>query len=70
LYGSILEPGKTVIHDLAVGRHGWIQLVDGNLTANGEQLKPGDGAAISGESEVEIASTGDTEAEFLFFELA
>jgi quercetin 2,3-dioxygenase len=70
LYGSILEPGKTVSHDLAAGRHGWIQLIDGNLTANGTQLKPGDGAAISEESKVEIATTGDTEAEFLLFDLA
>jgi quercetin 2,3-dioxygenase len=70
LYGSILEPGKTVTHDLAAGRHGWIQLVDGNLTLNGRRLKPGDGAAISDESKVEITSTGDTEAEFLLFDLA
>lgn len=70
LYGSILEPGKTVSHDLAVGRYGWIQLVDGNLTVNGKQFKPGDGVAISEESKVEITSAGDTEAEFLLFDLA
>jgi redox-sensitive bicupin YhaK (pirin superfamily) len=70
LYGSILESGNTVTHDLAAGRHAWIQLLDGNLNVNGRELRPGDGAAVSDESKLEITSTGETEAEFLVFDLA
>jgi quercetin 2,3-dioxygenase len=70
LYGSVLESGKSVTHELAPGRHGWVQLVDGELTVNGQRLKPGDGAAFSEEAKVEIFSSGETEAEFLLFDLA
>jgi hypothetical protein len=70
LYGSILEAGKTVSHDFGLGRYGWLQLIDGNLSINGKLLKPGDGAAISDESKVEITSTGELEAEFLLFDLS
>lgn len=70
LYGSILEPGKSLSHELAPGRHAWIQLIDGAITVNDKTLKPGDGAAISGESNLKITSTGEYEAEFLLFDLA
>ena len=70
LYGSILEAGKSVNHSLAAGRHAWLQLIDGSLSVNGKAISAGDGAAISDEPNVEITSTGDTEAEFLLFDLA
>jgi redox-sensitive bicupin YhaK (pirin superfamily) len=70
LYSSILESGKSISHELATGRHAWLQVIEGGLTVNGKSLKTGDGAAISDESKVEITSTGDTEAEFLLFDLA
>src|SRR3954451_19859229 len=61
LYGSILESGKSISHELATGRHAWLQVIEGALTVNGRSLKAGDGAAISDESKLEITSTGDTE---------
>ncbi|MFO0684154.1 MAG: pirin family protein [Sandaracinus sp.] len=68
LYAALLEPTHRVTHALASGRHAWVQLVRGTVRVNGETLKAGDGAAISGEREVSIEA--DTGAELLLFDLA
>ena len=68
LYAALLEPRDRVTHALASGRHAWVQLVRGTVRVNGETLKAGDGAAISGEREVSIEA--DTGAELLLFDLA
>ena len=59
--------GGTLEYPLAEGRSGWVQLIDGELAVNGEKLGAGDGAAISGESRVQLEA-GDG-AHFLFFDL-
>ena len=41
-----LEDGQAVRHSLAAGRHAWVQLIQGELDANGTRLKPGDAVAI------------------------
>lgn len=68
LYAALLEPTHRVTHALASGRHAWVQLVRGTVRVNGETLRAGDGAAISGEREVSIEA--DTGAEVLLFDLA
>jgi quercetin 2,3-dioxygenase len=68
LYASILKDGEKVSHKLADGRHAWIQLISGSLDVNGEELKPGDGAAISEEKALTIRSLEDG-TEFLLFDL-
>jgi quercetin 2,3-dioxygenase len=69
LYGSILEAGKSVRHDLAKGRYAWLQVVRGEVSLNGTALKAGDGAAVERETALEI--TGRTpSSEFLLFDLA
>ena len=55
--------------DLAAGRHAWLQIVRGGVSLNGQKLAAGDGAAISAESQLQIAA-GDAEAEVLLFDLA
>ncbi len=85
LYASILETGQTVTHTLKPGRYGWLQMISGNLTLNGVEMKAGDGAAISpdaqsvdGESldvksasdETVLTITASDTAEFLLFDLA
>jgi quercetin 2,3-dioxygenase len=65
LYGANLD-GKSVSHDFAPGRHGWLQVARGTATVNGQPLAQGDGAAISDESRVTIEGTG---AEVLLFDL-
>ncbi|MGC2108942.1 MAG: pirin family protein [Candidatus Korobacteraceae bacterium] len=71
VYASLLDSGKSVDLELKPGRHAWVQLVRGQLDVNGSKLEKGDGAAISGETKLRIASTsGNGEAEFLLFDLA
>jgi redox-sensitive bicupin YhaK (pirin superfamily) len=67
LYATILEPGQTVTHPLARGRHAWVQVTRGTLTVNGEPLAQGDGAAISDEATISLI--GETDAEALLFDL-
>lgn len=68
LYASILEPGETLTHALKPGRHAWLQVASGSISANGQTLAKGDGAAVSGETQLNLAATST--AEFLLFDLA
>jgi quercetin 2,3-dioxygenase len=71
VYASILDSGKSVGLDLKPDRHAWVQLITGQLEVNGKALTKGDGASISGETALKIASTGpEGGAEFLVFDLA
>ena len=49
------------------GRGQWLHVIDGDVSVLGEQLKPGDGAAIENASALEIQSRGG--AQFLLFDL-
>jgi len=68
LYASILSGGEVVTHALAESRHAWVQLISGLLEVNGETLQPGDGAAVSEETELRLKA-GDDRTEFLLFDL-
>ena len=68
LYVSLLKPDDEVTHELAAGRHGWLQVVRGAVELNGRKLSQGDGAAISDETELNIKGASD--AEVLLFDLA
>jgi redox-sensitive bicupin YhaK (pirin superfamily) len=65
LYASLLNGGP-VTHEFAPGRYGWLQVAKGEAEINGQKLKEGDGAAISGEESVTISGSG---AEILLFDL-
>lgn len=67
LYASLLEDKQTVTHPVAAGRKLFIQVIRGELTANGQSLGPGDGAQLENEAELSIASFG--ESEFLLFDM-
>ena len=67
LYFSKLEAGQTVDLALGAGRHGWLQLIEGQLDANGSRLNAGDGASFS-QIEALKLSTIDA-AHFLLFVL-
>ncbi len=67
LYASLLSAGQSVTHDLAPGRHAWVQLISGTLDVNGTRLDAGDAAAISDEPSLAIRAGED--AEFLVFDL-
>jgi len=71
VYASLLDSGKSVELELEPGRHAWVQLISGRLDVNGKKLEPGDGAAISGEEKLTLASASSNgAAEFLVFDLA
>ena len=67
VYATVLGVGDEVVHELAPGRHAWLQLARGSVTVNGEELEQGDGAAISAEQKISI--TGREAAEVLLFDL-
>jgi len=68
LWTAALEHGARVVHDLAPGRHGWLQVVEGTVEVAGHTLRAGDGLAVSDEANVAIA--GVEPAEILLFDLA
>ena len=67
-YATLLAPGQTVTHPLRPGRHAWLHVARGAVQVNGRELAAGDGAAVSGEPVLTLASTDH--AELLLFDLA
>jgi redox-sensitive bicupin YhaK (pirin superfamily) len=67
LYAALLEAGQKASHALRPGRHAWLQVVRGAVTANAQALTAGDGAAVSDEP-IEVG--GVEPAEILLFDLA
>jgi redox-sensitive bicupin YhaK (pirin superfamily) len=68
LFAARLAPGQKLSHSFASGRHGWLQVMRGGVSADGQTLKAGDGAAISDLKQLDLAAEGD--AEILLFDLA
>jgi quercetin 2,3-dioxygenase len=68
VYAGIIAAGQTLTHDLKADRYGWIQIARGSVTLNDLELNQGDGAAISQESKLKIATPD--RAEVLLFDLA
>lgn len=67
LYAAYLDKDVTVSHAMRAKHGCWLQLIKGEITLNGKQLKGGDGAAITDEKEIEIHTT--QAAELLLFDL-
>ena len=67
LYRAELNSGDEVSFKIEPGRAVWIQLVDGELDVNGEQMQTGDGLAV--EDEPGLVMSTDSHAEFLLFDL-
>lgn len=67
LYAAVLEPGTSASLALRPGRHAWVQVIRGDLSLNGHDLLPGDGAAVSDETGLELSARN--EAEVLVFDL-
>lgn len=68
LYISRLDAGASVECPLDAGRYAWLQVVEGAITLNGQELSSGDGAAVSDETSLTIAA--QQESEVLLFDLA
>ena len=68
LYIARLHQGDTAKQAIETGRHAWVQIARGAVELNGRELKAGDGAAVSGESELSVKALEDSEV--LAFDLA
>ena len=63
-----LGHGHEVIHELAPGRHAWLQVLRGSVRLNEQELQTSDGASVSDETSLSIQSIDD--AEVMLFDLA
>jgi redox-sensitive bicupin YhaK (pirin superfamily) len=61
LFLASLEEGQEVSHELAPGRHAWLQVLRGGISLNGLALSAGDGAAGIAESDLTIRADGSSE---------
>lgn len=68
LYASILEPSDVVNYHVQPHRYAWLQITQGIVTLNGEELRAGDGVQITGEEQLEIST--NIGGEILLFDLA
>jgi len=67
LYASVLNNDAEVAHRFDSDRRGWIQMVSGQVSVNGELLNAGDGAAIEEITELNIQASN--ESELLLFDM-
>src|SRR2546426_1391277 len=67
VFASLLDPGQSVVHELAPGRGAWLQVVRGELVAEGQRLAAGDGAAV--EDLARLTLRADAPSELLLFDL-
>ena len=68
LYRARLAPGEAAGHTTTEGRRLWLQVATGSVALEGITLGAGDGAAIEGETAIEV--TGIDDSEVLLFDLA
>lgn len=68
LFVAHLINNNTILYEFKKGRKGWLQLVKGKIELNGQQLKAGDGAAMTDENKIEINCLES--AELLLFDLS
>jgi quercetin 2,3-dioxygenase len=61
LYAGKLRPGDSSRHPLPAGRGAWLQVLRGEIGLDGNELRAGDGAAVSGVGELVIRSKGASE---------
>jgi quercetin 2,3-dioxygenase len=67
IHRVVLAATATTNLELASGRYAWMQVVKGDLSLNGTTLATGDGAAVSDETVLQLASSEGAEA--LVFDL-
>lgn len=66
VYLTRLASGETVTHELAQGRHAWLQVTKGRLQLGEDAVQAGDGVAISAEREFSLRGEGEA----ILFDLA
>jgi len=69
LYTTQLKQSESVDHEIGDGRYAWIQVARGAVSVNGQELRAGDGAAVSQEKKLQITGAAES-SEVLLFDLA
>jgi hypothetical protein len=67
LYVSRLASGQSLAAELAAGRLGYLHVVRGAVTVNGQRLAGGDAAKVRDEAQLQISAEADSE--LLLFDL-
>jgi redox-sensitive bicupin YhaK (pirin superfamily) len=67
---ATLSPGEPLSYGLRPGRHAWVQVMTGPISLNGQELKPGDAAAISDLPQLTVKAIDSSAGEILLFDLA
>ena len=67
VHATILNTGDSISYQIAPGRQVYIQLAQGELDVNGENLYAGDGARVSNEARLDLSTP--VSAELLLFDL-
>ena len=68
IYAGLFDAGESAVLELAAGRKGYVHLVTGRLSVNGQILNAGDAAMLEAESRLHLE--GGDAAEVLVFDLA
>jgi hypothetical protein len=70
IYTSLLAKGQSATHLLGT-RRGYVFVIDGELNLNGQTLRAGDQARITGETELRLSgpANGAAPADFLLLDL-
>jgi redox-sensitive bicupin YhaK (pirin superfamily) len=68
VYLATLNPGGSISHRMPAGRHAWLQVLRGSVSANGTLLDTSDGLAVSDERSLTVV--GERPAEVMLFDLA
>lgn len=67
MYGTVLESGDALAHQLADDRQAYVHIARGKARINGQALDSGDGLAIGHGQQVEFE--GIASAEILLFDM-
>jgi redox-sensitive bicupin YhaK (pirin superfamily) len=67
IYVGKFMPHQKIKHQIGPGRNAWLQVGEGAVRTNGHALMSGDGAAISGQTEIEFET--DAISQILLFDL-
>jgi redox-sensitive bicupin YhaK (pirin superfamily) len=68
IFLATLAAGSELAKELNAGRHAWLQVLRGSVTANGIDLATSDALAISEETQLDLRASAD--AELMLFDLA
>lgn len=78
IYLATLDSCSSVSREIAPGRHGWLQVLRGQVRVSGIELEAGDGVAISDESSITVEQVDAiggpgvetaSQSEVMFFDL-